>query len=33
VKATPAGNPALLTVADPDGAVISFVKAVVPAGR
>ena len=28
--ATPANNPALLTVADPDGAVISFVKAVLP---
>jgi hypothetical protein len=29
-KATPADNPALLTVADPDGALISFVKAVLP---
>jgi len=29
-KATPADNPTLLTVADPDGAVISFVKAVLP---
>src|ERR1017187_544607 len=28
--APPANNPALLTVADPDGAVISFVKAVLP---
>ena len=30
VKATPANNPALLTVADPDGAVVSFVKATLP---
>ena len=29
-KATPANNPTLLTVADPDGALISFVKAVLP---
>jgi len=29
-KATPADNPTLLTVADPDGALISFVKAVLP---
>jgi catechol 2,3-dioxygenase-like lactoylglutathione lyase family enzyme len=29
-KATPVGNPTLLTVADPDGAVISFVKTAVP---
>jgi len=30
VKATPANNPTLLTVAGPDGAAISFVKAVLP---
>jgi catechol 2,3-dioxygenase-like lactoylglutathione lyase family enzyme len=30
-KPTPANNPTLLTVADPDGAVISFVEAVPPA--
>jgi rhamnogalacturonyl hydrolase YesR len=30
VKATPANDPALLTVTDPDGAVISFVQAVLP---
>jgi unsaturated rhamnogalacturonyl hydrolase len=30
VKATPANSPTVLTVADPDGAVISFVKAVLP---
>ena len=29
-RATPPNNPALLTVADPDGAMISFVKAVLP---
>ena len=29
-KATPANDPTLLTVTDPDGAVISFVKAVLP---
>jgi rhamnogalacturonyl hydrolase YesR/catechol 2,3-dioxygenase-like lactoylglutathione lyase family enzyme len=29
-KATPANNPTLLTVADPDGAVISFAKAALP---
>jgi catechol 2,3-dioxygenase-like lactoylglutathione lyase family enzyme len=29
-QATPANNPTLLTVADPDGALISFVKAVWP---
>jgi len=29
-KATPANNPTLLTLTDPDGAVISFVKAVLP---
>ena len=31
-KATPANNPTLLTVADPDGVVISFVKPPLPAG-
>jgi rhamnogalacturonyl hydrolase YesR/catechol 2,3-dioxygenase-like lactoylglutathione lyase family enzyme len=30
VKATPANNPTSLTVADPDGVVVSFVKAVLP---
>jgi catechol 2,3-dioxygenase-like lactoylglutathione lyase family enzyme len=30
-RAIPANNPTLLTVADPDGVVISFVKAVLPA--
>jgi catechol 2,3-dioxygenase-like lactoylglutathione lyase family enzyme len=30
-KATPASNPSVVTVADPDGAVISFVKASLPA--
>lgn len=30
-KASPANDPTLLTVADPDGAVISFVKAALPA--
>jgi catechol 2,3-dioxygenase-like lactoylglutathione lyase family enzyme len=31
VQATPANNPSVVTVADPDGAVISFIKAVPPA--
>jgi rhamnogalacturonyl hydrolase YesR len=30
VKSTPPSNPALLTAADPDGVVVSFVKAVLP---